>query len=186
MGIQLLGASTGLSASDLITQPDWKLLGSYTTNSANAGFTISNIPQTYKTLKIIGPRFYQPSSVTGVQVRLNGSTSNIYNYVFTQTNNTGGLYSDPSLMPRTFLRFALSNSSYNHAFSLTIENYSSSTDYKLFKGWTANESNYKGEVDGYFASNTPITSIDFYADTSTINVNPGSIAGLGLHIWGTK
>lgn len=186
MGISLLGASTGLSASDLISQPDWKLLGSYTTNSANAGFTISNLPQTYRTLKIICPRIYQPANVTGVQIRLNGSTSSIYNYVFRQTSNAGAEYSDPSTMPKTNIRFPISMPSYNHAFCLTVENYSSATDFKLFKGWTANESSYVGEVEGYFASNTAITSIDFYADTSTINVNNTGSTGLGLYIWGTK
>lgn len=186
MGIQLLGASSGLSASDLISQPDWKLLGSYTTNSANAGFTISNLPQTYRTLKIICPRIYQPANSTGVQVRLNGSLSSIYNYVFKQTNNTGGIYSDPSTMPKQFIKLPISVSSYNHAFCLTVENYSSTSDFKLFKGWTANETSYAGEVEGYFASNTAITSIDFYADSSTINVNPSGSTGLGLYIWGTK
>jgi len=186
LGIALLGASTGLSSSDLVTQPNWTQLASYTTNSANAAFSINNIPQTYKTLKIMCPRFYQPASVTGMQVRLNGSTSSIYNYLFLQTNNTGGLYSDPSVSPRNDIRFSVSYNSYNHGFILTIENYSSSTEYKLFKGWSGAEGNYAGEVEGYFASTSPITSIDFYADSSTVNVNPSGGAGRGLFIWGSK
>jgi hypothetical protein len=44
-------ASTGLTTSDLVTEPQWTLLSS-TTGSGVSSLTISSIPQTYRVLRV--------------------------------------------------------------------------------------------------------------------------------------
>ena len=78
MAVSNLVTTGGLSATDLITQPQWTLLASNTGTSGVSSITISSIPATYKTLRFV---------TTGVQLsvgqymymRFNSNTSSVYN-----------------------------------------------------------------------------------------------------------
>lgn len=186
MAVSNLVTTGGLATSDLVVVPQWTLIGSYTTGGNVASVTISSLPQTYRTLKIVAPQVTQPSNQY-LLLRLNSNTNSIYQrYGFAEYSNqvtttiSGG---------GTSMYINGYNSSNNYSFDFIIENYSSSTDYKLIEGDTYYDSasgNTHEAIRGVFGSTTAITSINFVAGSGNMNPNPGPFTGGGIFVYGAK
>jgi hypothetical protein len=84
----LVAPSTGLSASSLITQPSYTLIGSYTSTTPVNQISISlTNPSLYRSFRVIINQLY-PSGIMVINMRLNNlSTSNMY-----KSNATGFAY----------------------------------------------------------------------------------------------
>ena len=67
----------------LITQPSWTLLGSNTSNASTyTSLSLTGIPQTHKTLKVVMPAIYLQDYINGyangLNVRLNNNSNSVY------------------------------------------------------------------------------------------------------------
>jgi hypothetical protein len=146
-----------------------------TTTLSGATTTLSSIPQTYKTLYLV---------ITGVtgntansKVRCIPNNSNLSDYVGATFDNTAGA---ASAFGRDGSRIELVNTAgsdrtdANNAWSLELNNYTSSTTFKplQYYGFYVNASggisNVSVSAAGAFRSNTAITSLVFdYGGTNT-------------------
>lgn len=184
MGIATIGGSSGLSTTDLITEPKWVLLGSNTSSSATSSVTISALSQDYRTLKIICPRIYM-STADSMMVRPNNNSSSIYSgyRTYEYTNYLSGSIHNGT----SGLQLGQVANQYEVSFTITIENYSSTTDYKpmTFK-WNGN-SYAKEEGEILFGSNTAISSLTF-TTYGGVNFMPNNsaVTGVGIFVYGGK
>ena len=187
MGSSVVGASSGLSATDLITQPQWTLLGSTVATTAAASFSITSIPQTYRTLKIVCPQM-TASATTYLLLTFNSNSGTVYNsYGFSEYTN--GIAAGQSTGATSY-KMNRYNPTSTIGFELFVENYSSATEYKLLRG----DGTYQIGGDthesllGIFGSTTAITSLTFAMQSGTLTPNPvgaGAI-GLGIFVYGGK
>ena len=177
--------SSGITTSDLITLPQWTLLGSYTTNGAVSTITISSIPGTYRTLRLVAPYVTGTAFAYGY-LRVNGVSTQIYQkYAMSESSNVIAI----NLSSDTLLYTNNNAGTNNFGFTLDIENYSSSTEYKYLKGesyyYTSGNPN-KDDIKCLIGTTSPITSLTFAFSGGTMNVNSGPATGLGFFVYGGK
>lgn len=184
MGLSVFPQVSGVSATDLITQPEWTLLG--TNTSSGTRLTVSSIPTTYRTLRI-HIALYNNTNTGQYRLRLNNNTSiQYYTYGWGNTSTTVNnlRYSDSD-------GFAITaNVSSGNGFStiFDIENYASATETtKFIKGSSASSPTGSG-MSYWFSglvvqsSAAAVTSIDVvHAAASTILPD-----GLGIRVYGGK
>lgn len=196
--------STLATTAGLITQPTWTLIGSNTSGSSTyTSLSLTSIPQTYKTLKIIMPHVYiqdyQNGYGMGVLMRLNNNSNSIYHG--SSERYLGNTSSSPNVTQLSTTLFngntgitmmPSSDITYNFSSEIIIENYSSSSQYKsLYINTTyQNTSNYPCAVKQrvLFGSTSQITSLDFSGTQSYFLIipNQSSYTGKGILIYGSN
>ncbi|NDB62099.1 hypothetical protein EB001_27225 [bacterium] len=185
MAVSNLVTTGGLTTSDLITLPQWTLLGSYTTNGAVSTITISSIPGTYRTLRLVAPYITGTAYAYGY-LRVNGVSTTIYQkYAMSESSNVMAT----NLSSDTLLYINNNGGTTNFGFTLDIENYSSSTEYKYVKGesyYNTSGNPNKDDIKCHIGTTSPITSITFVFSSGTMNVNSGPATGLGFFVYGGK
>lgn len=178
--------STGISVNDLITEPKWTLVESYTTNSGSSktfsGLSGYNI---YR-LAIVGFRWNVSANI---EARLNGVTTNRYFQLgergngvslnFAQTNATSfylGYYHSDSEVPSygyIDVYNAKASGLKGGQIQMSTRNSSNATEYLRSKTTF--------DMGG---NPSAITSLEiFNATSATFNFNT-SIPGYGLHLYG--
>lgn len=200
MGSNVYPASSGITTSDLITQPQWVLLGSYANTSGATTMSVNSIPPTYRSLRVIGIGVGIPSGGTGTQifVKVNANSgTTIY-------GATGLIWRSESATPywtpnsNFSSGYQLMNTGYTVSagnyigFEMIIDNYST-TDKKPFRlesyySSTAGGSNRaKDETRGIFHLSSAITSLDFGDYNGyTNNLNTFNTSTAGIYVFGAK
>lgn len=186
MAVSNLVTTGGLATTDLVTQPQWTLLASNTGTTGVSSISFTGIPATYRTLRFI---------TTGVQL-------SVGQYMYMRFNsNTGSVYNRTSYYETTNLMYGPANtrnvgssslmlsfqSGAVHAHDFLIENYSSSTEYKIIKGDTTYANDHEF-MTGHFGSTAAISSIEFYPAGGTVTPNPVGVGavGCGIFLYGAK
>jgi hypothetical protein len=130
MGIQQIPlASSGLAVSDLVTQPTWTTIASQISDPNASSVTFSNIPSTYRKLKVIVNGVYYGGGTATFGMRLNGDSNNNYmslNYAF--QGYASGQFGYGSYQSRFELQYGSVGSGQRLFSHIEIENYANSTD----------------------------------------------------------
>lgn len=185
MGISLLGASTGLSASDLITEPKWTLIAYMTDSGPQNTLVWGGLLQNYNKLRIIIPYAEFSTGPSRLYIRPNQNSTNIYQgsgwTVESTAQNQTNSYGSTNCQVNAY-----TTGSTITATEIYIDNYSSNTEYKLIKTYCI-YSNRKEERSVLFGSTSPITSLEIGSvHAYTVNYNPLTYPGHGVFIYGAK
>lgn len=187
MGIQLLGASTGLSASDLVTIPNYTVIGSYfsTTNVSSIDISLTN-PSLYRSFHIQCRFDADVNSVPYMRLN-NVSSAGTYRsrgdifYNDTYTKITYGTEENTSFR----LAFAASTSNARYAW-LDVYNVNSS-ERKVIKGrMSYTHPTYPGIIEDVYGDaniSSAITSINFLPHTGNLRALS---ATQGIIVYGVK
>jgi hypothetical protein len=184
----LVAPSSGLSASDLVTIPQWTLLGSYTSSTFVYSTTLSSIPQTYRKLRLyINVLYFNSPDFLGI--RPNNNSSNLYvQYGIQQYAGSTGRISNSGVTQWKFSASSWASSQTIDAV-IEIENYNSSTENKFMNyeqyGFTPG-AHFVEKGHGFFANTNPITSLTFFHLGGSSFGNSNNYTGVGIFLYGAK
>lgn len=169
-----------------ITQPTWTLIGSYINSSGTSTISITGLPSGYRKFKIMA---WGINGSTGSYIRMrfnNDSTNYYYTYgtAYTANSSTYQSFFNQSVTPYTaFAMQAWAATSNPRFMFLEIEN-PSTADHKMFTGTTKyTTSTYQvEEINGFVPITSAISSIQFWAESGTLNTAPG----YGIYVYGAN
>jgi hypothetical protein len=174
---QVLSVSGGVPAWATVSSGAMTLIS--TTTLSGATTTVGSIPSGYQQLFVRGFGITNATAAGVLRVALNADT-NLSSY--------SGVSPVPSAIDKNQQRIELigqvsSSDTYfraggNNAFSLTIDNYASSTAHKSYAAQGGGEDNVTSFCGGYHKSNTAITSLVF--DNTGGDFSAGTIQLYGV------
>ena len=136
-----------------------------TTTLSGATTTISAIDQTYKSLYLV---MYGVTNATGNgQFKLGPNNNNTISDWVMQTNSNNAVATDKETAGMIYFNYTSNTTdrtSANNAWSMKIDNYASSTNYKVFNMsgfYVAVSGKVNHQTQGGIATNTAITSLVF-------------------------
>ena len=147
----------------------WQLIESQSLSSSAASVTFSNIPQTYKSIKIL-VSVRGTADTANSRVTFNGSTANVSDRVLFGNGLVGGSFSDASILYSLQNRSTSTTNTFAN-FEVTVPNYSSTTQNKAVSIDAVDENNGSAAnqylVAGLFSSTSAVTS-------ATVSPNSGN------------
>jgi len=177
-------ASQYLRVNSGATAPEWATLSTggmtliSTTSLSGATVTLSSIPQTYVSLYLV---------MTGLtNTGGNGGNRIAFNNVTNLTNKTGVFNSSVNQRTLTYLELGEGGSTLrtdtNNIFVVTVDNYTSTTNYKTGKlyGSSLSESSVRNQFQfaHVFLSNTALTSIVISNDGGNLSTGTALLYGV--------
>ena len=183
---QVLQVNSGATAPEWATPSSGSMTLISTTTLTGASVTLSSIPQTYKNLYVVIQK-HLPAADSYMQLRYNGITSAKYfasnNVLFYSSNavTNGQLVTEADFTGAIDTDDSVSNNNY----SLTIEDYTNTTTYKIIysryvkTNATTTTSNYMGQNVHIYAETTAISSITLFNSGST-NFTSGTVLLYGV------
>jgi hypothetical protein len=185
MAVSNLVTTGGLSTSDLVSTPEWTLLGSYATTSGASTISISANATGYRKLRVWVPGI-SGSASTVLRIQLNSNATNFY-----QTS-TMGRYGSPATNMNYIQNLYTAFTPQNQAFTTSqramlfdIEN-AGNTGTKIITGncwYSAGSVSYAEDFMGSCPLGAIVTSIQFWAESGTLATGNASY---GILVFGGK
>lgn len=187
MAVSNLVTTAGITTSDLVTQPEWTLLNSFTSNVGVTTTTFSSIPQTYRSLRLYF-NILDFSSNDQIIIRPNNSSSNIY--VQMSKYESSGIINRIIDSNWNYWKLPQVNTNTSKVNGVVdIENYASTTQYKFmkFRDYIFGTTHFAETGDGFWNSTSAITSITISsAAGSGAFSNSNNYSGVGIFLYGAK
>jgi hypothetical protein len=191
-------ASTGLTTSDLITQPTWTLLGSVSTNTATASMSVTSIPTTYKKLKIYLSGLKTVAN-QNMQLRFNSDSGAYYTQFSVGSATAGTVQWDIQGADRTYVNLSpvyitgIAGAVTNALNTvIEVEDYTNATNRaKLFSAKLVNintgNDKFHQIIDGLYrpATAAAITSLTLSGDAGS-NIQFYNDNTSGMFVYGAK
>jgi hypothetical protein len=189
MAVSNLVTTGGLSASDLITEPTWTLIGSYTSTVGVTTTTIGSggtIPQTYRKLRLYINDLYFATN-DSICIRPNNSSTSEY-VQFAKYEQNGIINRLVDSNVGYWRVYQVGNASKINCV-MEIDNYSSTTDHKFMNyrapGFVGSTHMHESG-DGYWRNASAITSLTIFSLNGYSFSNTSNIAGVGIYLYGAK
>jgi len=177
-------------SSNSASMPNWVLIGSSTTTGASITRTISSIPSTYRSLRLIAAGLFHATQTAAPLVRFNDDANTryaTYGYNFTSSNQSvQSIRHVDSTEVRPLLTSTTANQTF--FFDLIIENYATANSQK-FGSFSAagNNGTYSFWTNGnfvYSGGGTAISSVSLIDGSQNTGYQINSTPCNGFYVFG--